>query len=134
MVANIADRMINQVGAEMIGAARLQMNGPIVLIEFWIPLIGQCAMEAVPTAESAPKRPVILRPCGTVICDVCKVPFAHSIGAVGVIPQDFGNGRGLSCDLPPITWITARPFGNDSHPNGMRVAAGKQASAGGRAH
>ena len=44
------------------------------------------------------------------------------------------DDRILVVSSTSLTWITARPFGNDSHPNGMRVAAGKQASAGGRAH
>ena len=63
MVANVTDRMVDQVGAEMIAVARLQMNRPIVLIELGIPLISQRTVEPVPSAESAPQRQTILRSC-----------------------------------------------------------------------
>src|SRR5262249_39235306 len=67
----------------------MQMDRPIVLIQFGIPLVGQRTMKTVPAAKSSPQRPVVLRPGCTVMCDIGKMPLADRVGAITIVAQNF---------------------------------------------
>src|SRR5262245_66246658 len=61
VVANIADRMINQVRAEVISLARSKMDRTVVAVELGIPLGREGAVKAVPTREAAHRGPMVVR-------------------------------------------------------------------------
>ena len=86
------------------------------VIEFRVPLVRESSVEAVPPAEAAPQRPVLVRPCGTVVGDVGQMPLADRVGAVGVVAQNLGDGGCAPRDLALIAGISARPFGDDADP------------------
>ena len=107
MVANVGYRMVDQIRAKVIGFARQQMDRLIVLIQLGIPLIGQRAMEPVPAGKSSSQRSIVMRPCCAVICHIGEMPFADSIGPVGVVAKDFRNGCRLGSNLPLVSGIAA---------------------------
>ena len=51
VVANVADRMIHQVRAEVILLARSKMDRTVIAVELRIPLVRERAVKAVPPGE-----------------------------------------------------------------------------------
>src|SRR5262249_55251758 len=98
---------VNEVGAEVIDFTRMQMNRPIVLVQLGIPLVGQRTMKAVPPAKSSTQRPVVLRPGCTVMRNVGQMPLADGVTAIGVVAENFWDGRCLRGDLPSVSRIAA---------------------------
>src|SRR5262245_29066120 len=81
VVANVADRMIHQVRAEVISLARSKMDRTVAAVELGIPLVRERAVKAVPPGESAPQRPMVVRPSRAVICNVGEMPLTERITA-----------------------------------------------------
>ena len=67
VVAQISNRLVHEIAAEVIFAARLEPNRAIVPVEIRIPLIGQGAVKSVPAGKSAAQRPIVMRTGGTVV-------------------------------------------------------------------
>src|SRR5262249_46326843 len=87
--ADIGDGVVQEIGAEMILAARLKADRTIVAVELRIPLIRQRPVESVPAGKAAIERPIPMRARGAVIRDVGQMPFPDGVGGIGVIPKHF---------------------------------------------
>src|SRR5262249_46198773 len=112
----------------------MQMDRPVVLIQFGIPLVGQRTMKTVPAAKSSPQRPDVLWPASTVMCEIGKRPLDDRVGAIPIGAEHLWDDSRLRGDLPSVSGKAAWPFGDNRHSHGMRVALGKQACAGRLAH
>ena len=134
MVAHVADGVVGQVGAEVVAVVFVQPYGPVVLPQLRTPLVGQGAVKAIPAVKATAQRPAVMRACRAVVGHVHQVPLANGIAGIGMRRQHFSNGGGSARNFAPVAGVAPRPFGNDTHADGMRVATGQQARARGRAH
>src|SRR3984957_2711666 len=103
-----------------------KLDRPIILAEFWMPLVGQRAMKAVPTIETLPERPVVMGPSRTVVRYVGQVPFADRVARIGVRTRYLRNHGRLPSNLTAVSGKAPRPLGDNAHAHRVGVAAREQ--------
>ena len=99
--------------------------------EFGSPLARLAEEEAVVAVEAALQRPVIVGSGGRLHGAEDEVPLAHAHRAVAAGPEHFGQGAGLASDESGGVGEAVVHLGHASDADGVVVASGEQAGAGG---
>ena len=134
VIADISDGVIDEIGAQVVIVRPFELDRTIVLAEFGMPLVGQCAMKSVPAIEALPERPVVVWTGRAVVRNVGQVPFAGRVARVCVRAQDLGNHGCRPAHLSLVTGEAAGPFGDYADAYRVRIATRQQTSSGRRAH
>ena len=136
MVGEIADRLVDQVGCQVIarreGAGRFDRR--VVAHQFRRVLVGLGIHEAVIAIEAAAKRPTVERAGRARLGKRRHVPLAQHVVAIAVRSQHLGDGAGFLGDLAAVARKSGIEIGEAADAHRMMVAAGQQRRTRGRAH
>ncbi len=130
-VADEADRLVHQVGREVIALLRRlrRFDLAVVVDEIGVVLAGVAAEEAIVALEAAPQRPAVVGPGGTDLLGGRQMPFPERVGVVALPEQNLGQEAILERDRAVGAGIALRAFGDARHRVGMMIAPGQDAGA-----
>ena len=121
---------------EVVVVARLDGGGRVDAFvaeeEFGIPLAGLAEEESVEAVEAALQRPVIVWSGGRLHGADDEMPLAHTQGSVTAGFEHLGERAGLAGDEAGGVGEAVVHLGHASDADGVVIASGEQAGAGGR--
>ena len=96
--------------------------------------VGEAAENAVELIEPALKRPRVAVACWMLVGFFAEMPFAEHEGGIAVVSQDFGEGGAVVGEFQGVAGEAGVAVRHMPHARIVRVQAGEQRGAGGRAH
>src|ERR1700722_5028962 len=96
-----------------------------IAIERRLPLAGLRAHETVEIFEAESRRPAVKRPSSIDLPHWGVVPFPECGGAIAVLLEHFGHGRGFFRPYRVVARITRRKLGDVAEAHLVTVTPGK---------
>src|SRR5262245_24018020 len=122
------DRLVREILGQVVALLRSfrRLDGPVVLVKPWVPLVGFTADEAVEVFEPASGGPAVERASWTRLPDRHLVTLAELGRRVAVQAHRLLDGRLRVRTDRTVSWRAGRDLGDAAHPNRMVVSAAQQ--------
>ena len=95
LVADEADRLVHDVGREVVVGRVGRLDVVVVEHQFRMPLVGLALQEAEVAVEAALQRPLVVGAGGRRVLHGGEVPLAHGEGGIALVAQHLGHGGGV---------------------------------------
>ncbi len=129
VVVHEGDRVVDDVGGEVVVGGVRDVDPVVVLDQVGLPLVGQAVRGAVVAVEPALQRPLVEGPGAGELVHRGEVPLADPEGRVALRLRHLGDRRRRLVQHPGVAGVAHREVGQHAHAGRVVVAPGEQAGA-----